>query len=388
MKTFTQLLNDVKQEIQELNPVQIKEKLDKKEHFQLLDVREKEEVAQGYIKDAITIPRGFLELKVENAISDRNTPIIVYCAGGVRSAMAAKTLKEMGYENVISMSGGFTKWKNEGFSFVKDETINFTPDQLTRYSRQILLPEVGEKGQTKLLKSKVLLIGAGGLGSPSAYYLAAAGIGTLGIMDSDIVDLSNLHRQILHMTDKVGELKVNSAKETLSKLNPDVKVVTYNERLTSENALDIIKDYDLVLDGSDNFATKFLVNDACYFSGKPNVYGSIFQFEGQLTVFNPTVEGPCYRCLFPSPPPPGLAPNCAEAGVLGILPGTIGVLQAVEAVKLILGKGQPLTGRLLIYDSLNTTFRALKIKKDPGCELCGTNRKIDKLIDYENFCSI
>lgn len=386
MKTFTELIKETKQQIEELTPQQVKEKLDLREQVTLLDVREKDEVALGYIDNAITIPRGFLEIKVENAIPERDTPVIVYCAGGTRSAMATKTLKEMGYSNVISMSGGFTKWKEEGLGFVKDEA--FTQEQITRYSRQVLLPEVGEKGQAKLLKSKVLLIGAGGLGSPIAYYLAAAGVGTLGIMDPDIVDLSNLHRQILHMTDKVGESKVDSAKEVLNKLNPGVNIRTYKDYLTSENALDIIRDYDIVVDGSDNFATKFLVNDACYFMGKPNVYGSIFQFEGQLTVFNPTVEGPCYRCLFPSPPPAGLAPNCAEAGVLGILPGTIGVLQAVETVKLILGKGEPLIGRLLLYDSLNANFRTLKIKKDPHCALCGDNKTIDKLIDYENFCSV
>jgi molybdopterin/thiamine biosynthesis adenylyltransferase/rhodanese-related sulfurtransferase len=386
MKTFTELLKETKGQISELTPAQVKEKIDFKEPVTLLDVREKDEVAQGYIEDSVTIPRGFLEQKVENAIPERNTPIIVYCAAGTRSAMAAKTLKEMGYTDVTSMSGGFSKWKESGFNFVKNEA--FTQEQLTRYSRQVLLPEVGEKGQAKLLKSKVLMIGAGGLGSPIAYYLAAAGVGTLGIIDPDVVDLSNLHRQILHMTDKVGEYKVDSAKETINKINPGVNVRTYKDFLTSENALEIIRDYDIVVDGSDNFAAKFLINDACYFTGKPNVYGSIFQFEGQITVFNPTVEGPCYRCLFPAPPPAGLAPNCAEAGVLGILPGTIGVLQAVEVVKLILGKGEPLIGRLMLYDSLNASFRTLKIKKDPDCALCGENRTIDKLIDYENFCSI
>jgi molybdopterin/thiamine biosynthesis adenylyltransferase/rhodanese-related sulfurtransferase len=386
MKTFTELIKETKQQIDELTPAQVKEKIDRKENLKLLDVREKNEVAEGYIDHSVIIPRGFLEQRVENAIPERETPVVVYCASGTRSAMAAKTLKEMGYSNVVSMSGGFSKWKDSGFHFVKDEA--FTAEQITRYSRQVLLPEVGEKGQSKLLKSKVLLVGAGGLGSPSAYYLAAAGVGTLGIIDPDVVDLSNLHRQILHMTDKVGEFKVDSAKETLNKINPGVNIRTYKDFLTSENALEIIRDYDIVVDGSDNFAAKFLVNDACYFTGKPNVYGSIFQFEGQLTVFNPTVEGPCYRCLFPTPPPAGLAPNCAEAGVLGILPGTVGVLQAVETVKLILGIGEPLIGRLLLYDSLNASFRTLKVKKDPHCALCGENRTIDNLIDYENFCSI
>lgn len=388
MKTFLELIKETKEQINEIFPSQLKEKIERKEDFVLLDVREKDEVAQGYINNAITIPRGFLEIKIENAIPERNKPIVVYCAGGIRSAMSAKTLKEMGYSNVLSMTGGFTKWKDEGFDFVKDETFNFTPEQLSRYSRQILLPEVGEKGQIKLLKSKVLLVGAGGLGSPAAYYLAAAGIGTLGIIDHDIVDLSNLHRQILHPNDRVGKLKVESAKETLNKINPDVNILTFNEKLTSENALNIISQFDVIIDGTDNFATKYLINDASYFAGKPNVYASIFKFEGQLTVFDSKNGGPCYRCLFPSPPPSNLAPNCAEIGVLGVLPGVVGTLQAVEAIKLILGKGESLSGRLVIYDSLNTNFRSIKIRKDKNCALCGEHKSIDKLIDYENFCSI
>lgn len=388
MKTFSELLKETKQGIDEISPSDLNNKINAKENFTLVDVREKDEVAQGYIKDSIAIPRGFLEIKVENAISERETPVIVYCAGGTRSAMAAKTLKEMGYTNVLSMSGGFTKWKEEGLDFIKDEVFNFTPDQVSRYSRQVLLPEVGEKGQIKLLKSKVLMIGAGGLGSPIGYYLAAAGVGTLGIVDADTVDLSNLHRQILHPTNNVGKPKVESAKETINKLNPDVNVVTYQDRLTSENAIDLISQYDLVIDGTDNFATKYLINDACYFTGKPNIYGSIFQFEGQITVFDTKSGGPCYRCLFPTPPPPGLAPNCAEAGVLGILPGVVGTLQAVEAMKILLGKGEPLIGRLLMYDSLTTNFRTLKIKRDHECALCGEHKTINELIDYENFCSI
>lgn len=388
MKTFSELIKETKQGIEEITASQVNQKIKDKENFTLVDVREKDEISQGYIENAVTIPRGFLEIKVENSIPERETPIVVYCAGGVRSAMAAKTLKDMGYTNVLSMAGGFTKWKDEGFDFVKDEAFNFTPDQVSRYSRQVLLPEVGEKGQIKLLKSKVLMIGAGGLGSPIGYYLAAAGVGTLGIIDEDVVDLSNLHRQILHPTSNVGKAKVESAKETINKLNPDVNVVTYQHRLTSENAIDLISQYDLVIDGTDNFATKYLINDACYFTGKPNIYGSIFQFEGQVTVFDGKNEEPCYRCLFPTPPPPGLAPNCAEAGVLGILPGVVGTLQAVEAIKLLLNKGEPLIGRLLIYDSLSTSFRNLKIKKDHNCALCGDHKTINELIDYENFCSI
>jgi adenylyltransferase/sulfurtransferase len=291
----------------------------------------------------------------------------------------------MGYQNVSSMAGGYTAWKNGGFNWVQD--FQYTPEQLIRYSRHFLLPEVGEDGQAKLLQAKVLMIGAGGLGSPSAYYLAAAGVGMVGIIDNDVVDISNLQRQILHANDRVGMAKVESAKKTLEALNPDVKVVPYHAKLTSENIMEIIKDYDLVVDGCDNFPTRYLVNDACVLARKPNVHGSIFQFEGQATVFYPG-KGPCYRCLYPEPPPAELAPSCAEAGVLGVLPGLIGVIEALEAVKIILGTGETLVGRLLHFNTLTMEINTLKLRRDPNCPMCGDHPTIHELIDYEEFCSL
>ncbi|HEX9879994.1 MAG TPA: molybdopterin-synthase adenylyltransferase MoeB, partial [Candidatus Binatia bacterium] len=329
--------------------------------------------------------RGFLEIKVESTIPDKKTPVIAYCAGGIRSLLAAKDMKEMGYENVISMSGGYSAWKDAGLKFVQD--FQFTPEQLNRYSRHFLLPEVGEEGQAKLLGARVLMVGAGGLGSPSAYYLAAAGIGTMGIIDHDVVDLSNLQRQILHNNDRLGQPKVESAKQTLQALNPDVRVLTYQEKLTSANIMDIIKDYDIIVDGCDNFATRYLVNDACVIAKKPNVHGSIFQFEGQASVFDPN-RGPCYRCLYPEPPPPGMAPSCAEAGVLGVLPGLIGCVQALETIKMILGKGETLVGKLLHFNTLTMEITTLNLRKDPDCPVCGEKPTIHELIDYEEFCSL
>ncbi len=372
MKTFSELIISIKKEINEISTIQVQKELKDNTNVVLIDVREKDEILQGYIANSINIPRGFLEIKIENSIPSKEQKIIVYCAAGTRSAMATKTLIDMGYANVYSMTGGFNLWKEEGYKFIKDEISKFTQDQLIRYSRQILLDEVGEKGQIKLLKAKVLLVGAGGLGSPAAYYLTASGVGTIGIIDNDLVDLSNLHRQILHNTSSIGDPKVDSAKQTLKNINPDVKFITYQERLNKENSIQIIKEYDLVLDCTDNFDTKYIINDSCYLLKKPNIYGSIFKFEGQLTVFHPDVASPCYRCLFSSPPPPNLAPNCAEIGVLGILPGVIGTLQAVEAIKILLGIGENMSGKLLIYDSLNTTFKILKFKKDPQCSLCGS----------------
>jgi adenylyltransferase/sulfurtransferase len=333
-----------------------------------IDVREADEVAQGMVPGATAIPRGFLEARIEDAVRDRETPIIVYCAGGARSAFATESLHQLGYTNVTSLAGGFGAWKSAGLPW--NTPFQFTPDQQRRYSRHFLLPEIGEKGQEKLFNAKVLLIGAGGLGSPAAFYLAAAGVGTLGILDDDVVDESNLQRQILHATDRVGMSKVESARQVLNALNPDVRIVAHETRLTKDNALQIFKDYDIIVDGADNFATRYLVSDACVILGKPNVHGSIFRFEGQATVFD-AEHGPCYRCLFPDPPPPDLAPNCAEAGVLGVLPGVIGVLQATEAVKLIAGIGTPLTGRLLLYDALDATFREMRLQKDPSCPVCG-----------------
>jgi molybdopterin/thiamine biosynthesis adenylyltransferase/rhodanese-related sulfurtransferase len=385
-KSFQELLTDARKDVPEVTPQQVNDLLNHngKSHV-LLDVRESDEWRQGHLEGALPLPRGFLEIKVESAIPDKRAPIIAYCAGGVRSLLAGKALKEMGYQNVSSMSGGYNAWKNGGFKWVQD--FQYTSEQLIRYSRHFLLPEVGEEGQAKLLKAKVLMIGAGGLGSPSAYYLAAAGVGTIGIIDNDVVDVSNLQRQILHANDRVGMPKVESAKKTLEGLNPDVKVVPYEAKLTSENIMEIIKDYDLVVDGCDNFPTRYLVNDACVLTGKPNVHGSIFQFEGQATVFYPG-KGPCYRCLYPEPPPAEMAPSCAEAGVLGVLPGLIGTIEALEAIKLILGRGDSLIGRLLCFNTLTMEINDLKLRRDPRCPMCGDNPTIHELIDYEEFCSL
>jgi len=334
----------------------------------LVDVREQDEVDQGIIPGAIHIPRGFLEMRIEDAVRDHSTPLVVYCAGGVRSLFAAESLQQLGYADVTSMAGGFNGWKSAGLPWRLPQAL--TPDQRRRYSRHLLIPEVGEEGQRKLLDAKVLLVGAGGLGSPAALYLAAAGVGTLGIIDADVVDDSNLQRQILHTTDRVGMPKVESARIAIEGINPDVKVIQHEVHLDQSNVLDIFSGYDIILDGTDNFATRYLINDACVLLGKPNAHGSIFRFEGQATTFVPG-EGPCYRCLFPTPPPPELAPSCAEAGVLGLLPGTIGIIQATEVAKLILGIGEPLVGRLLTYDALAMEFRELRLSRDPACPMCG-----------------
>ncbi len=385
-KSFQDIMAEARKEIPEVSAQQVNELLKNNGKSPvLLDVRESDEWRQGHLEGALSLPRGFLEIKVETAVPNKETPIIAYCAGGVRSLLAAKAMKEMGYQNVSSMAGGYTAWKNGGFNWVQD--FQYTSEQLIRYSRHFLLPEVGEDGQAKLLQAKVLMIGAGGLGSPSAYYLAAAGVGTIGIIDNDVVDISNLQRQILHANDRVGMAKVESAKKTLEALNPDVKVVPYHAKLTSENIMEIIKDYDLVVDGCDNFPTRYLVNDACVLARKPNVHGSIFQFEGQATVFYPG-KGPCYRCLYPEPPPAELAPSCAEAGVLGVLPGLIGVIEALEAVKIILGKGETLVGRLLHFNTLTMEINTLKLRRDPNCPMCGDHPTIHELIDYEEFCSL
>jgi adenylyltransferase/sulfurtransferase len=385
-KTFQDIMAEARKEIPEVSAQQVNELLKNNGNSPvLLDVRESDEWRQGHLEGALSLPRGFLEIKVESAVPNKETPIIAYCAGGVRSLLAAKVMKEMGYQNVSSMAGGYAAWKNGGFKWVQD--FQYTPEQLIRYSRHFLLPEVGEDGQAKLLQAKVLMVGAGGLGSPSAYYLAAAGVGTIGIIDNDVVDISNLQRQILHANDRVGKPKVDSAKQTLEGLNPDVRVSPYQAKLTSENIMEIIKDYDLVVDGCDNFPTRYLVNDACVLAGKPNVHGSIFQFEGQATVFYPG-KGPCYRCLYPEPPPAEMAPSCAEAGVLGVLPGLIGVIEALEAIKIILGKGETLVGRLLHFNTLTMEINTLKLRRDPNCPMCGDHPTIRELIDYEEFCSL
>ena len=384
-KTFKQLMDEARNEIKEISVQEADELLKKNGKYLLLDVREKDEYREGHLEGALSLPRGFLEIKIESAVSDKSTPILAYCAGGVRSLLAANALKEMGYQNVISMSGGYTAWKTAGYKWVQDH--QFSPEQVTRYSRHFLLPEVGEEGQAKLLQAKVLMVGAGGLGSPSAYYLAAAGVGTMGIIDNDVVDLSNLQRQILHTNDRIGMPKTESAKLTIQALNPDVRVIPFQQKLTSQNIMEIIKDYDIVVDGCDNFPTRYLVNDACVLTKKPNVHGSIFQFEGQASVFYPG-KGPCYRCLYPEPPPADMAPSCQEAGVLGVLPGLIGVIQALETIKLILGKGDTLVGRLLCFNTLTMEINTLKLMADPACPMCGEKPTIHNLVDYEEFCSL
>ena len=348
-----------------------------------LDVREPDEYEQGAVPDAVHVPRGNLEFQVEGRLPDKSAPVVVYCAGGARSALAAKTLGELGYVDVVSMVGGFNKWKDEGKPWSAPRTLS--ADQRNRYQRHLLLPEIGEKGQQKLLDSRVLLLGAGGLGSPAALYLAAAGVGTLGIIDMDVVDESNLQRQVLHNMDRVGERKVDSAKKTLTALNPDVDVATYDVRLGADNVLDVIDGYDLIVDGTDNFPTRYLVNDASLLKRIPVVHGSIFRFEGQVTVFDP-YNGPCYRCLIPEPPPAELAPSCAEAGVLGVLPGIVGSIQALEAVKLLLDLGDPLVGRLLSYDALEESFRTFKVRRDPECPACGEHAGAIVIAEYDDLC--
>ena len=384
--TYNDLIADVRKSIKTVTLEEIKRRLEAKEPMVLVDVREKDEVRLGYIPGAISVPRGFLEIQIEQKVTDKNAPVVVYCAGGTRSALAAKTLAELGYTHVESANPGFVRWKDLGYPM--DTPPNLTEAQRDRYSRHLLLPEVGEVGQAKLLSSKVLLLGAGGLGSPAALYLAAAGVGTIGLVDADVVDASNLQRQILHATSRVGMPKVESAEKAIADLNPDVKVVKFAERLMSDNVDRIFKDFDLVIDGCDNFPTRYLVNDASIFLNKPVVHGSIFRFEGQVTTFVPGSGGPCYRCLYPEPPPPHLAPSCQEAGVLGILPGIVGVIQATEAIKLLLGKGKPLNGRLLTYDSLRMKFGELKLRRDKTCPVCGDAPTIKEYIDYEGFCNL
>jgi len=348
-----------------------------------LDVREPDEYEQGAIPGAVHLPRGHLEFQVEGKLPDKSAPVIIYCAGGTRSAFAAKTLGELGYADVVSMAGGFNGWKDAGKPWSTPQTL--TADQRNRYQRHLLLPEVGEKGQQKLLDSKVLLLGAGGLGSPAALYLAAAGVGTLGIIDMDVVDASNLQRQILHNMERIGERKVDSAKKTLTAMNPDVNVATYDVRLGADNILDVIRGYDVIVDGTDNFPTRYLVNDASLLERIPVVHGSIFRFEGQVTVFDP-YNGPCYRCLIPEPPPPELAPSCAEAGVLGVLTGIVGSIQALEAIKMLLGLGDPLVGRLLAFDALEESFRTFKVRRDPNCPACGENAAPIVIAEYDELC--
>jgi molybdopterin/thiamine biosynthesis adenylyltransferase/rhodanese-related sulfurtransferase len=349
----------------------------------VIDVREAEEWEQGAIPGAWWVARGVLEGNVSLHLPDPDAEIVVYCAVGARSVLAAKALQDMGYRRVASLAGGFDRWKAEGRPW--EVPMGLDAAQRARYSRHLLLPEVGEAGQERLLASKVLVVGAGGLGSPVALYLAAAGVGTLGIVDFDLVDATNLQRQVLHNLDRVGRPKVESAAETIRGLNPDVNVVPHAERLGVDNVLEIMSGYDVVVDGADNFPTRYLMNDASLHLRLPVVHGSIFRFEGQATVFQP-YAGPCYRCLFPEPPPPELAPSCAEAGVLGVLPGIIGSIQAVEALKLVLGIGEPLVGRLLTYDSLAQEFHTLRVRRDPACPACADESRVPVLVEYDDAC--
>ncbi|MEZ4265195.1 MAG: molybdopterin-synthase adenylyltransferase MoeB [Myxococcota bacterium] len=384
--TFQDMLSDIKAKIREVSVHELNDMLGSSSPPILIDVREPDEHENGLIRGARIVPRGFLELKVESLVPDRSTPVAIYCAGGTRSALSTHALQQLGYTNVVNVGGGIGAWSRAGFPLEHRKML--TNEQKARYSRQIILPQMGEEGQQKLLNARVLCIGAGGLGSPTALYLAAAGVGTLGILDNDKADMSNLQRQILHTEESVGTSKVESAKTTLQRLNSDITIRTHDVRLDSTNVMEIFRDYDLVIDGTDNFPTRYLINDACVFLGLPNVHGSIFHFDGQVTVFNAPDGGPCYRCLYPEPPPPELAPSCAEAGVLGAICGIIGTLQAAETMKLLLGAGDLLSGRVLSIDVLRGTVRELKTRKDPACPVCSANPTITELIDYEEFCSL
>ena len=382
MASFRDLLKATRTEIREVDTATGERLLG--DGSLLLDVREPDEYEQGAIVGSVHIPRGQLESQIEGRVADRDRPIVVMCAGGVRSAFAAKTLGELGYTDVVSMDGGFNKWKDEGRAWSRPESL--TPEQRNRYQRHLLLPEVGEEGQLKLLRARVLLLGAGGLGSPAAMYLAAAGVGTIGIVDMDVVDDSNLQRQILHNVDRIGHRKVDSAKATLTLLNPEVNVVTFDTRLGADNILDILgQGWDVVIDGADNFPSRYLLNDASVKLGIPVVHGSIFRFEGQVTVFDPK-NGPTYRDMLPEPPPAEFAPSCAEAGVLGVLPGIVGSIEALEALKIILGLGDVLRGRLLAFDALEMSFREYKLRIDPENDVTWANRDRIQIAELDGLC--
>ncbi|MFN8132727.1 MAG: molybdopterin-synthase adenylyltransferase MoeB [Solirubrobacteraceae bacterium] len=384
-----EVIKRIKEQIDEVDPSQVHEQLGN--GAVVIDVRENEEFESGHLPGALHVPRGHLEQRIEGAAPDRDAHVILYCAAGNRSALAAHTMTElMGYSHVESMTGGITLWKDRGYEVEVPRAL--TREQRDRYSRHLLLPEVGVEGQQKLLDAKVLLLGAGGLGSPAALYLAAAGVGTLGIVDNDVVDVSNLQRQVIHATSRVGESKVSSAAATIADLNPDVTVVAHEVRLDASNIMDILPGYDIVVDGLDNFPTRYLLNDASVRLQIPVVSASILGFDGQLSVFKP-YDGPCYRCLYPEPPPAELAPSCGANGVLGVLPGTMGLLQATEVVKLILGEGEPLIGRLLLYEALGATFTELKVRRDPDCPICSrppeaiSDEEMGVFPDYEAFCA-
>jgi molybdopterin/thiamine biosynthesis adenylyltransferase/rhodanese-related sulfurtransferase len=382
MANFRELLKTTKSQIREVDPAGAEQLL--ADGALLLDVREPDEYEQGAVPGSVHIPRGHLESQIENRVAEHERPIVIMCAGGTRSAFAAKTLGELGYSDVVSMEGGFNRWKDEGRNWQKPKSL--TGEQRNRYQRHLLLPEVGEEGQLKLLGARVLLLGAGGLGSPAAMYLAAAGVGTLGIVDMDVVDDSNLQRQILHNVDRIGERKVDSAKKTLTLLNPEVNVVAYDARLGADNIMQILGEgWDVVIDGADNFPSRYLLNDASVKLGIPVVHGSIFRFEGQITVFDP-LNGPTYRDMLPEPPPAEFAPSCSEAGVLGVLPGIVGSIQALEAIKVILGLGDTLSGRLLAFDALEMSFREYKLRIDPTNEVTYANRDRIEIAELDGLC--
>jgi sulfur-carrier protein adenylyltransferase/sulfurtransferase len=376
--------------VEEVQPPEAAEEMDQGD-VALIDVREQHEFEERHIEGAIHVPRGYLEQRIEQYVPDRSKRVVLYCASGVRSVLAAKTMtEELGYEDVASMAGGITLWRDRGLPVVTPRSL--TQEQKERYSRHVLVPEIGLEGQLKLLDAKVLLLGAGGLGSPTALYLAAAGVGTIGLVDDDVVDASNLQRQVIHNTERIGMPKTESAKIAIEALNPDVKVVSHNGRLDSDNVIELLSEYDVIVDGADNFPTRYLLNDASVRLKKPVVSASILSFDGQISTFVP-FEGPCYRCLYPTPPPAELAPSCGAAGVLGVLPGIMGLLQALEVVKLVTGAGHPLIGRLLLFEALGTEFTELKVRRDPDCPICGPNapcvadEDLGKFPDYELFCS-
>jgi len=385
----SEYIKTIRSQIDEVDPADVHGVLN--DSVAIVDVRETEEFARGHVPGARHVPRGYLESRIDGVVADRSQRVILYCASGQRSALAANTLiNELGFENVQSMTGGYTLWKDRGYDVVIPATL--TPEQRERYSRHLLIPEVGEEGQQKLLNAKVLCLGAGGLGSPVSLYLAAAGVGTLGIVDNDDVDLSNLQRQVIHTTDRIGVAKVDSAEQSINAINPDVKVVKYRTRLDASNIMEIISGWDVIVDGVDNFPTRYLLNDASVRLGLPVVSAAILGFEGQLSVFSP-YEGPCYRCLFRVPPPAELAPSCGANGVLGVLPGTMGLLQATEVIKLVVGAGDPLIGRLLMYDALAATTTELKVRRDPQCPICSrepseiSDEEMGVFPDYEAFCA-
>src|SRR5215210_2460927 len=394
MASGADLIKRIKDQIRELDPGEVQELLSRNGNGDgapaIVDVREQHEWDESHLGGAVHVPRGHLESRIEGAVPDKSSQVILYCASGNRSALAAKTLEELGYDDVASMRGGITLWKDRGYEVEVSRAL--TAEQRERYSRHLLIPEIGLEGQMKLLDSNVLLLGAGGLGSPAALYLAAAGVGTLGIVDNDVVDLSNLQRQVAHANDRIGVPKVDSAEIAIHEINPDVNVVKYPVRLGADNIMEIIDGYDVIVDGLDNFPTRYLLNDASVRTQAPVVSASILGFEGQLSVFHP-YEGPCYRCLYPTPPPAELAPSCGAAGVLGVLPGVMGLLQSVEVIKLITGAGDTMAGRLLLYDALGTTFTELKVRRDPDCPICSrepdaiSDEEMGVFPDYEAFCA-